>query len=87
MFNRKNEALSFGEMKVLRSKHEAVNEELYILLADCDELATRKELVERYGYKSNVTFYSDGTIFVDGKGRGVTGWVGVTPPLRELPPT
>ena len=87
MFNRKNEVLSFGEMKVLRNKKVAVNEEVQLLLADCDELATRKQLVERYGYKSNVTFYSDGTIFVDGKGHGVTGWVGVTPPVRELPPT
>lgn len=88
MFGKK-EQLSFGEMKKLRNKHEIVSEDVFVLLADEGELSTRKELVEKYGYYSNVTFYSDGSVFVKGKGRGITGWIGKTPllPEGEIPPT
>ena len=41
MFKSKKQ-LSFGEMKELRCKHEKVSEEVFILLAEKDELDTQK---------------------------------------------
>ena len=48
MFKKKKQ-LCFGEMKELRLKHEKVSEEVFILLAEKNELSTRKELVDKYG--------------------------------------
>ena len=43
----------------------------------------RKELVDKYGYHNNVKFFSDGSIFVDGrKNKGATGWI--VPPHATL---
>ena len=88
MFKAKKQ-LSFGEMKELRCKHEKVSEEVFILLSEKDELDTRKELVDKYGYHSNVTFYSDGSVFIFGRRKGVNGWIGRAPllPEGEIPPT
>lgn len=73
--------LSFSEMLELRSSHVKLSENVFILLADKDEIQKRKDLVKRYGYYSNVTFFSDGSVFVDGrKNKGATGWVSTTPP-------
>ena len=73
--------LSFSEMIELRDSHVKVSEEVFILLADKDEVKKRKDLVKRYGYYSNVTFFSDGSVFVDGsKNGGATGWVATIPP-------
>ena len=72
--------LLYGEMKQLRERHEEVSEEVYLKLSDCDEKGQRKELVDKYGYHNNVKFFSDGSIFVDGrKNGGATGWL-VPPP-------
>ena len=80
--------LSFAEMLELRATHVPVSEKVFILLASKDEIEKRHNLVNRYGYHSNITFFSDGTVFMDGRhSGGATGWVGTTPPLSTLPPT
>ena len=79
---------TLGKMKELSNKHEQVDENLFVLLADSDkEFEFRKELVDKYGYRANATFFSDGSVFVNNHGKGVTGWVGRTPPVSETPPT
>lgn len=88
--------LYLGEMKELANKHEKVDENIFILLAtDAKELAYRKELVAQCGYYKNVTFFSDGSVFVDNRnGEGVTCWLGKNLPKwghkplpeTELPP-
>lgn len=86
--NKNKNTLSLGEMQELSNKHEQVDENLFVLLADSDrEFAFRKELVDQYGYRANATFFSDGSVFVNNHGKGVTGWVGRTPPVSETPPT
>ena len=73
--------LSFSEMQELRNSHVKVNEEVFVLLADKDEEKTRKELVKKYGYYSNITFFSDGSVFIDGrKNKSATGWISTVPP-------
>ena len=80
--------LSFAEMLELRATHVPVNEKVFLLLASKDEVEHRQKLVNRYGYYSNITFFSDGTVFMDGRrSGGATGWVGTTPPVSTLPPT
>ncbi|MBQ8299981.1 MAG: hypothetical protein IJX99_09070 [Clostridia bacterium] len=78
--------LSFAEMLDLRATHVPVSEKVFMLLAAKDEVEHRQNLVDRYGYHSNITFFSDGTVFMDGRrSGGATGWVGTTPPLN-MPP-
>ena len=79
---------TLGKMQELSNKHEQVDENLFVLLAENDkEFEFRKELVDKYGYRANATFFSDGSVFVNNHGKGVTGWVGRTPPVNEVPPT
>lgn len=80
-----NSKLSFSEMLELRDSHVKVSEEVFILLADKDEVKKRKDLVKKYGYHSNVTFFSDGSVFVDGSKNGdATGWVSTIPPRCQF---
>lgn len=77
----KQTRLSFREMVELRSRHIKVSEKIFILLAEKDEVERRKELVMKCGYSCNITFYSDGSIFQDGRKYGAaTGWIYSTPP-------
>ena len=77
----KKSQLSFSEMLELRDSHIKVSEEVFIILADKDEVKKRKDLVKRYGYYTNVTIFSDGSVFIDGsKNNGATGWISTIPP-------
>ena len=68
--------MCLAEMNALQTEHIPVCEKVYIRLASDDkELKKRESLVKKYGYYSNVTFYSDGTIFKDGP--GAIGCLGV----------
>ena len=70
------------EIMELLKKRTPVCEEVYIrLVTDAEEQEIRESLVEEYGYHSNVTFYSDGTIFKDRP--GAIGWLRV-PPIEEF---
>lgn len=72
----KKTKLSASEILELRNSHVKVSEEVFIMLADKYELEKRKDLVKRYGYHSNITFFSDGSVFINGrKTKGATGWI------------
>lgn len=79
--------MSYGELRKLREQYVEVTDEVFVLLSNTNEFEVRKEWAERYGSYSNVKFFSDGSVFIDGRhGRGVTGWI-KAPLLHEIPPT
>lgn len=81
MFTKTN--LSSEEKLKLRSSHVKVSGDVFILLASKDEVKKRKALVKEYGRYSNITFYSDGSVFMDGRlSGGATGWIVPTMPSR-----
>lgn len=81
----KKKTLSLYEMVELRNSHTKVSEEVFTLLSeDREEFEKRKSLVDEYGGYSNITFFSDGSVFIDGRNvKGCcTGWI-VPTPLRD----
>ena len=84
---RKKTMLALYEMLELRDKHIKVSEKIFTLLSeDREEFEKRKSLVDKYGIYSNITFFSDGSVFLDGRNvKGcATGWI-VSPPIRNIP--
>lgn len=83
----KKKMLSLCEMLELREKHIKVSNQIYMLLSENrEEVEKRKSLVDEYGGYSNVTFFSDGSVFLDGRNvKGcATGWI-VSPPPWNIP--
>lgn len=81
----KKTMLSLYEMLELRNSHIKVSENIFILLSENrEELEKRKSLVDEYGGYSNITFFSDGSVFINGRNvKGCcTGWI-VPTPLRD----
>lgn len=75
--------LSFVEMQELRASHVRVSDKVFVLLADKDEVEARKNLVKEYARYSNVIFFSDGGVFLDGRNRRCAiGWLN-TPPIEN----
>ena len=78
----KKKMLSLYEMLELRDKHIKVSNQIFMLLSkDREEFEKRKSLVDEYGGYSNITFFSDGSVFIDGRNvKGCcTGWIVPTP--------
>ena len=72
------------EMMELLQKNTPVCEDVYIRLAsDAKEREIRESLVKEYGGYSNITFYSDGTIFKDHP--GAIGWLRTLMPQNAPP--
>lgn len=83
----KKTMLALYEMLELREKHVKVSDQIYMLLSkDREEFGKRRSLVDEYGRYSNITFFSDGSVFLDGRNvKGcATGWI-VPPPIRSAP--
>ena len=78
----KKKMLSLYEMLELRDKHIKVSNQIFMLLSkDREEFEKRKSLVDEYGGYSNITFFSDGSVFIDGRNvkSCCTGWIVTTP--------
>lgn len=78
----KKKMLSLYEMLELRDKHIKVSNQIFMLLSkDREEFEKRKSLVDEYGGYSNITFFSDGSVFIDGRNvkSCCTGWIVPTP--------
>ncbi|MBO5180065.1 MAG: hypothetical protein J6B87_06965 [Clostridia bacterium] len=83
----KKKMLSLYEMVKLRNSHIKVSENIFTLLSkDSEELEKRKSLVDKYGGYSNITFFSDGSVFIDGRNvkSCCTGWI-KPPPVQCVP--
>ena len=76
---RKN--MTYMEMQELRTKHVPVTPALFMILADKEDFARRKERASWYGIFSEVTFFADGKILVP-KSVRVNGAHG-TPPILD----
>lgn len=76
---RKN--MTYMEMQELRTKHTPVTPELFMILADKEDFARRKERADWYGCFGAVTFFADGKILLP-KSVRVNGAYG-TPPILD----
>ena len=76
---RKN--MTYLEMQELRTKHVPVTPALFMILADKEDFARRKERADWYGCFGAVTFFADGKILVP-RGVRVNGAYG-TPPILD----
>ena len=56
---------TYGDLKVLRKKHEPVTKKFFLMLADVHEFDERKRLIKKYENCCNVQFYSDGIVTVN----------------------
>lgn len=78
----KKTMLALHEMLELKNSHIKVSERIFTLLSENrEEFEKRKSLVDEYGGYSNITFFSDGSVFIDGRNvKGcATGWIVPTP--------
>ena len=78
----KKTMLALYEMLELKNSHIKVSERIFTLLSENrEEFEKRKSLVDEYGGYSNITFFSDGSVFIDGRNvKGcATGWIVPTP--------
>ena len=78
----KKTMLALYEMLELKNRHIKVSERIFMLLSENrEEFEKRKSLVDKYGGYSNITFFSDGSVFINGHNvKGCcTGWIVPTP--------